>query len=397
MKKILPTMMATTMMASMLFTNNGNVQAKDVAKDAVKIETPSAILINADNGDILYSKNTDEVYDIASVTKVMTMLIISEQIKSGKLKWDDKVEISEKAWKITGSKMFVEVGEKWTVRELFKGIAIVSGNDASIAMAEHIAGSTEEFAKMMNKKAKELGMKDTVYYSPNGLGDGEHFDKSNVQDLAKLAKYYTEKFPENMKIHGTVEYTTKAKLNDITQSNANGLLGNYTGATGLKTGMVNGNYNVAATAQRGEIKLIAVLLASKDMSQRTKDSAAVLDYGFQQYKNINKGKKGEIVGNINVYKSKSHKNVDVKLQKDVNFIVHINDQSEIKIEDKLPKSLKGGYKKGDVIGERIVHANGSTFKTNIVVAEDVEKSGFVEGMFSSVAMMVKWGIDMVVG
>lgn len=395
MKKIITTTIASTLMASFLFTANASA---DVATKAVDIETPAAILINADNGDILYSKNEKGIYDIASVTKVMTMLIVSEQIKEGKIKWTDKVKISEKAWKISGSKMFVEVGEEWEVRELFKGLAIVSGNDAAIALAEHVAGSTDEFVKLMNKKAKELGMKDTMYYSPNGLGNGEgDFDRSTVVDLALLSKYYTSHFKENMKIHGTVEYTTKAKLNDITQSNANGLLGNYTGATGLKTGMVNGNYNIAATAQRGETKLIAVLLGSENSSQRTKDAASVLDYGFNQYTNMNKGLKDEVIGKINVYKSSSHKEVELKLQKDVNFIVHVNDEAEIDVKDDLPAYLKGGFKEGEVVGQRIVKVDDKEYKTNIVVAEDVEKSGFVEGTFSSVAMFFKWMTTKVLG
>ena len=395
MKKIL----SATLAVSILLSTLGSTAKADVTNDSINVETPAAILINAENGDILYSKDEVGVYDIASVTKVMTMLIVSEKIKSGEIKWTDEVTISEKAWKIGGSKMFVEVGEKWTVEELFKGLAIVSGNDAAITLAEHVSGTTEQFVKLMNKKAKELGMTSTMFYSPNGLGlgDNENFDRSTVKDLALLAKHYVEKFPENMKIHGTVEYTTKAKLNDITQNNANTLLGNYTGATGLKTGMINGNYNIAATAQRGETKLIAVLLGSDSASRRSNDAATILNYGFEQYTTINKGIKDEVVSNLNVYKSKSHKNVEVKLEDDLNFIVHINDEAEIKIEDKMPAFLKGEYKKGEVIGERIVKVNDKEYKQNIIVAENIEKAGIIESFFSTVAMTFKWAINMVVG
>ena len=209
LKKIIATLLSLSLLVPTVASAEENKETKETPP--VSISSPSAILINAENGDILFEKEKNENYDIASVTKVMTLLIASEELKKGTLKGTDKVKVSEKAWRMGGSKMFIEVGQEVAAEELIKGIAIVSGNDAAVALAEHMGGTEEQFVEKMNAKAKELKMKDTTYYSPNGLGlgDDKHFDTSTAKDLALLAKYYVNAYPENMKIHGMTEYTTK--------------------------------------------------------------------------------------------------------------------------------------------------------------------------------------------
>lgn len=363
----------------------------------VSISSPSAILINAENGDILFEKEKNKTYDIASVTKVMTLLIASEELKKGTLKPTDNVKVSEKAWRMGGSKMFIEVGQDVPVEEIIKGIAVVSGNDASVALAEHIGDTEDQFVDLMNKKAKKLKMNDTVFYSPNGLGlgDNKHFDTSTVKDLALLAKHYVNAFPENMNIHGMTEYTTKTRTHDIPQKNANGLLTSYKGATGLKTGMINGNYNVIATAQRDETKLIAIILGAKSANMRENDAAALLNYGFTQYKTITKGTKNEVVGHIPVYKSASVNQTDLILADDLAFIVHIDDEAKITLTDEFPDYLKGGTKAGEVVGKRIVEVNDKTYEADITVAKDIDKAGFVKSFFDSIAMFFQWMVGMV--
>lgn len=395
MKKIIAMFLSLTLLVPTISSAEETKESKETPP--VSIASPSAILINAENGDILFEKEKDKNYDIASVTKVMTMLIASEELKKGTIKKDDKVKVSEKAWRMGGSKMFIEVGEEVSVEELFKGIAVVSGNDAAVALAEHIGETEEQFVERMNEKAKSLKMKDTVYYSPNGLGlgDNKHFDTSTVKDLALLAKHYVNAFPENMAIHSMTEYTTKTRTHDITQNNANGLLSSYKGATGLKTGMINGNYNVIATAQRGETKLIAIILGAKSANMRENDAAALLNYGFTQYKTITKGQKDEVVGHVPVYKSASTNQTDLVLADDLAFIVHIDDEAKITVTDEFPDYLKGGVKAGDVVGKRIVEVNDKTYETNITINKDIDKAGFVKGFFDSIAMFFQWMMGMV--
>lgn len=372
-------------------------ETKEKEAPAVDISAPSAILINAENGDILFEKNKEEVYDIASITKVMTLLLASEAIEKGKLNEKDEIEVSQKAWQTGGSKMFIEVGTKHPLSEIIKGVAVVSGNDAAVALAEHMAGTTDQFATLMNEKAKKLKMTDTIFYSPHGLGleNNKHYDASTAKDLALLAKYYVNKYPNNMKIHAMTEYTTETRTHPITQPNNNSLLGNYDGATGLKTGMINGNYNMIATAQRGETKLIAIVLGAKSSSSRGNDAERMLNYGFTQYKTITKGVKHEVVGNVNVYKAADMKHVDLVLADDLAFIVHIDEEAKIEVEDELPNYLTGGAKAGDIVGKRIVTANDKTYETDITLLDDIEKSGFVKSFFDSIAMAFQWMVDMV--
>ena len=392
MKKIIASLLSLSLFMP-------TIASAEEVKEAppVSISSPSAILINAENGDILFEKDKETNYDIASVTKVMTLLIASEELKKGKITKKDPVKVSEQAWRMGGSKMFIEVGTEIPLEEIMKGVAVVSGNDASVALAEHIAGTEEQFVERMNKKAKSLKMNDTTFYSPNGLGlgDDKHFDTSTAKDLALLAKHYVNAFPENMKIHGMTEYTTKTRTHDITQNNANGLLTKYKGATGLKTGMINGNYNVIATAQRDETKLIAIILGAKSANMRENDAAALLNYGFTQYKTINKGAKNEVVGHIPVYKSTNTNQTDVVLAEDLAFIVHIDDEAKIDVKDEFPDYLKGGVNAGDVIGKRIVTVNDKTYEADITISKDIDKAGLVKSFFDSIAMFFQWMMGMV--
>jgi serine-type D-Ala-D-Ala carboxypeptidase (penicillin-binding protein 5/6) len=386
MKKIIILFLAVTLISPNLVSANTKEQT-------LAVSSPSAILINAENGDILFEKNTDKDYDIASLTKVMTMLIASEEINKGNLKKDELVTISHNAWTTGGSKMFLEVGTEHTVDELMKGIAIVSGNDASVALAEHISGTTDQFSDLMNEKAKELKMKNTAFYSPNGLGLGndKHFDTSTAKDLALLSKHYLNTFPENLQIHSTTEYTTETRTHPITQKNNNALLSDYNGSTGLKTGMINGNYNLIATAKRGEANLIAVVLGSNNPTERNNDARRLLDYGFTQYTTISKGEVGELVTNVPVYKGKDIKKIDLVIGEPLNFIVHIDDESKITIEDTYPEHLIGGLKAGDEVGKRVVKVNDKTYEAKIVIEQDIEKSGFVKNFFDSIALNIVLG------
>lgn len=346
--------------------------------EPVEVEADSVILYNPDTKEILYEKNADVTTPPASLTKVMTLLVVSEEMKKRGTKDSELVTISEKAWKTQGSLMFLNVGAQVPIGELKKGLAIVSGNDAAVALAEYFYGSTEEFVKVMNKRAKELGLKNTHFTTVNGLSEAKDGDKSSARDLMILTDYYMSNFPENMKLHKTTSYTTPKEYSggpvDIPQDTRNPLLKSYKGGTGLKTGMIDGHFNLIGTAERNNIKLIAVIMKSPTSGARERTVYRLLDFGFSQYKSITMGEKDEEIKTLNVYKSKKTKSAKVYLKENATFVVNVKDESKIKVNDKLPSFLEGGYKSGEKIGERIITVKDKTFKFDIVIKEDIKEA-----------------------
>lgn len=364
----------------------------------ITINSPSAILINTNTGEIIFEKESDKKIDAASLTKIMTLVIANEELQQGNLNTDDMINISTKAWKTGGSRMFLEVGTKYTALEIMKGIAVVSGNDAAVAIAEHIEGDTVEFVKRMNDKAREIGMDNTRFYSVNGLGTNGNYDTSTAKDLGILTHYYMTNFPEHLTIHKLNEYTTETKSHPIKQQNRNPLLDSYLGANGLKTGMINGNYNLIATAERDHIGMIAIIMGAKDSSERANDARKILDYGFSQFKSFIKGTKGEIIDTIPVYKAKGLTETDIVLESDIIFITNIKDIEEMTVEDKLNKEyISGAAKKGDIIGKRIVNVGEKTFESNIIINQDIEKGNWLKVLGDTVFMFLKWLINMIFG
>lgn len=273
------TLLTTTMGSTLVYAEKkpeGNNGAVDIA-------STSGILMEASTGQILYEKNADEPLRPASVTKVMTLLLIFEAIDSRKISLSDKVSISEHAASMGGSQVFLEPGEIQDVNTLIKCIAMASGNDASVAMAEFIAGSEEEFVARMNAKAKELGMNNTNFINCCGLDVTGHV--TSAKDIAIMSRELTVKHPKIFE-YTTVwmdEFVHSTKRGDSTfgLANTNKLLKQYNGATGLKTGSTSlAKFCLSATATRNDIDLIAVVMAAPEPKTRFKDAAALLDYGF---------------------------------------------------------------------------------------------------------------------
>jgi D-alanyl-D-alanine carboxypeptidase (penicillin-binding protein 5/6) len=349
-------------------------------KSDVNVEAESAILIDADQNKVLYEYNADKLLPPASLTKVMTLFIINDEIKAGKLKWDTMVKISKNAWQTGGSRMFIQEGKEISVKELVKGIAIVSGNDAAVAMAEKISGSTDKFVEKMNKKANELGMKNTKFTTVNGLS---HTDVTTARDLGILTYNYIHNYPNMLSIHKTKEFT----FNGIKQSNGNPMLYSYKGADGLKTGFVETNYNLIATAKRDSKRLISVSLDSKTIGQRFRTNRDLMDYGFSQFKEVKVGNKGEVVKNLRVFKAKGVDHVKVKLASDLSYAVNKNQTSNTKVNIKLPDYLEGGMKKGTVVGKEVVKVGNKTVSSDIILTKDLERAGFFKRFFDSIAMI----------
>jgi D-alanyl-D-alanine carboxypeptidase (penicillin-binding protein 5/6) len=236
----------------------------------------SAILYDMTSDRILYTRNADTPVQPASITKVLSLYIATEAIREGNVHSGDPVKISRKAGRTNGSKMFIKAGSKIPLKELLEGMAVVSANDASVAVAEYIGGNVEGFVKRMNRKARELGMSRSLFVNPNGLpAKGQ---VTTARDVLTLACDYIRRFPESLNIHSQQYFTYR----DITQLNTNNLLTLYPNADGLKTGWVRkAGYHIIATAKRGDTRLIAVVMGAKDHAIRTRETERLLDEGFR--------------------------------------------------------------------------------------------------------------------
>jgi D-alanyl-D-alanine carboxypeptidase (penicillin-binding protein 5/6) len=246
------------------------------AADRLQLTARSAILMDMTTGRILYTQNADAAIQPASITKVLTLYVADEAILEGKIHPRDRVKISRKAGRTGGSKMFLQAGSELPLEELLKGMAVVSANDASVAVAEYIAGDTETFVERMNRKARELGMERSYFRNPNGLpAKGQ---VTTAKDILILARAYLQRFPESLSIHSQQYFTYR----DITQHNRNSLLHRYPNADGLKTGWVQkAGYHIVATAKRGDTRLIAVVMGAKNPKIRARETERLLDEGFR--------------------------------------------------------------------------------------------------------------------
>jgi D-alanyl-D-alanine carboxypeptidase (penicillin-binding protein 5/6) len=236
----------------------------------------SAILMDMTTGRILLAHNADDPLPPASITKVLSLYLADEAIRDGKVRPTDPVKISRKAGRAGGSKMFIQAGSEIPLEELLKGMAVVSANDASVAVAEYIGGNVEGFVEQMNRKAHELGMSRSVFKNPNGLPARGQF--TTARDMMILASDYLRRFPESLDLHSQQYYT----YHDITQRNRNSLLRHYPNADGLKTGwVIKAGYHIVATAKRGNTRLIAVVMGAKTPAIRARETEKLLDEGFR--------------------------------------------------------------------------------------------------------------------
>ena len=309
----------------------------------------SAILLETSTGKIIYENNSHERLAPASMTKIMSMLLIMEAIDSNKISLNDDVVISKNAADMGGSQIFVEVGETYKVNELLKGIAVASGNDAVVAMSEYIAGSTEEFVNMMNAKVKELGLKDTEFKNPHGLDTEGHY--SSAYDMAMIA---SELLKHESILKFTSIYEDYLKKNDGTSTwlvNTNKLVRFYDGVDGLKTGFTStAKYCVTTTAKKNNMRLLSVVMGVESSDLRSKDTTNLLNYGFNNYKIDMIISKNKVLGNIDVIDGVYDK-VGVKLIKDSTLLRKINDRKNNYFINLKLNKIKAPVKTGDVVGK----------------------------------------------
>lgn len=370
MKKLLIALSAITLT---LFWFSSLAFAKSVD---LKIESPSAILMERDTGKILYNKESDKQLPPASMTKIMTMILIMEQIDKGALTLNEKVRASERASSMGGSQIFLEEGEEMTVEELLKAVAIASANDASVALAEHIAGTEEEFVKRMNDKVNDLGLKNTHFTNSTGLPAKNHY--SSAYDMAMMAK-------ELLKYEEITNYTSiyEDYLRENTDKkfwlvNTNRLVKFYDGVDGLKTGFTNeAKYCLTATAKKNNLRMISVVMGAQNTKERNRDITKMFDYAFSQFEIDNLYARGEMIEELKISKGSKRK-VKV-ITDDVVSILHEKGEDIDNITEsvKLKKDLKAPIKKGEPIGTLILKKNGDVLsETTLVSADDIVKASW---------------------
>ena len=360
------------MIMFLLITVNVYAEENTLIKNA-----GSGILIDSNSGTILFEKNKDDKVAVASMTKMVAQIIILENIENGNLKWDEKVIASSNASGMGGSQIYLQTGEAMTVRDLMKGIAMASGNDATVAMAERIAGTEEKFVKMMNQKVKDLGLKNTFFKNCTGLDEDGHY--STAYDMAMIAKELL-KHEQILEFSSVYEdYLRADKPNKFWLVNTNKLVRFYQGADGLKTGFTDAaKYCMAVTAKRDNMRLIAVVLGENSGKVRNSETMELLDYGFNLYKVDLVKSKDDSVGLLRIDKA-SKKEIKVYPEKDITVLGKKSDASiSYNVSLKL-ESLKLPMKKNSVVGKIFVKSGDKKIlEVNAIIKEDVTNMNYIK-------------------
>lgn len=336
----------------------------------------SGVLIDASTGEVLYEKNKDNEVAVASMTKMVAQIIILENIEQGNLKWDDVITVSKNASGMGGSQIYLQTGEKMTVRDLMKGITMASANDATVAMAEAISGTENDFVKLMNKKVKDLGLKNTVFKNSTGLDEEGHY--SSAHDMARIAKELLshEQILEFSSVYE--DYLRVDTPNKFWLVNTNKLVRFYEGADGLKTGFTdNAGYCMAVTAKRDNMRLIAIVLGEESGKVRNNETMELLDYGFNLYKVDLIKSKGDKVGTLKLDKS-NKETVDIYPKEDITILGKKTDPSvNYNIELKLDK-IELPKEKNAKVGKVIIKNGDKTVReVDAVIRDDIEKINFI--------------------
>ena len=370
--------MVPNVLAEETATTPGTEQTSDTA---VEVTAPSAILMEMTTGTVLYEKDADTARPPASVTKVMTMLLIFDALAEGKIQLEDKVTTSEYASSMGGSQVFLETGEKQTVETLLKCISIASANDACVAMAEYISGNEEEFVRQMNLRAEGLGMKHTHFVNCNGLDAEGH--ETSARDIALMSRELLLKYPE---IHNyctiwmeNITHTTSKGSSEFGLTNTNKLIRQYEYATGLKTGSTGkAKFCVSATAEKNDVSLIAVIMGAEDSKARFKDAVTLLNYGFgkcQMYTD----EKMPSLDPISVTGS-IQESISLEYEKKFTYLDTTGaNLNAVTSRLQIPDKVNAPVKKGDTVGQRIYYLDEKEIgSVNLLAEETVKKAGFFD-------------------
>ncbi len=358
------------------------VNAEDLVPNA-----KSAILIEESTGKILYEKNSDEKRAPASMTKVMSMLLIMEALDNKQISLNDEVTISQNAADMGGSQLFLQPNQTAKVEDLLKGIAVASGNDAVVAMAEKIAGSEEKFVDMMNKKAKELGLKNTQFKNPHGLDEEGHY--TSAHDMAIMAKELIKH--KNILNYTSIyeEYLTKSDGTKLWMVNTNKLVKFYKGVDGLKTGFTQtAGYCLTATAMKNNTRLISVVMGEDTSANRSTDTVNLLNYGFNSYKVNTIIKKEKNIAKVKVNKGKEDK-VYIRTKENVNELLNVNEKAKKYILVPEVKNITAPVKVGEKVGIlKIKYQNKVVKEVDLTVSKNIKKANLWDLFKRNLKMIV---------
>ena len=349
-----------------------NISAMELATNA-----SSVIVMEPTTGEIIYERNSHERRHPASMTKIMTMLLVMEAIEKDIIKWDDMVTVSSNASGMGGSQILLETGEQMSVYDMFKGLAVASGNDAAVALAEKIAGTEEMFVKMMNDRAKELGLQDTNFKNCHGLDDANHY--SSAYDMAIMAKELVKhtKIFEFTSIYE--DYLRKDTDRSFWLVNTNKLVRFYKGVDGLKTGYTSeAGFCITATANINDMRIITVVMGEPDSDTRNKDVSSVFDYVYAQYGLQKIVDTETVLEEVSVEKGKVER-IGIVAKEEVTDLYNKNDGTGEFTYDVEVDNLKAPLSKGDVVGKLTLKENNNVIRTiDLTINEDVKKANIFE-------------------
>jgi len=336
-----------------------------------KLAAKSFLLIDFNSGRILAEKKINKKIEPASITKLMTAYVIYKELDSGRLSLDEEVVISEKAWKMKGSKMFIEVGKKITVDKLLKGLIVQSGNDATVALAEHVAGSESTFADFMNQHAQELGMTNTNFVNSTGWPNKNHV--TTAADLAKLASAIIREFPEHYKRYKEKEFT----YNGIKQYNRNKLLWRDKSVDGFKTGHTeSAGYCLVASAKREDMRLISIVLGTKSEKSRENVSQSLLSYGFRFYESNKLYTAGESLKSARIWMGASE-DINIGLSEDLVVTIPRGQYKKLDAVVTVNDEIEAPVKKGQQLGVLSIKLEGKEIISQPLIAlQSVEQGSF---------------------
>ena len=357
--------------------------AQSMVPKAPKLNLDSYILLEANTNTVIAEFNSENQISPASMTKVMSGYVIADQIASGAISLDDKVLISEKAWKTGGSKMFIEAGKRVSVRDLLSGIVIQSGNDATVAMAEYVAGSEEGFVDFMNAYASELGLSNTLFQNAVGWTDPNHF--SSVNDLAQLTKALIANFPDHYATYKEKEFT----FSGIRQLNRNKLLWRDDSVDGVKTGHTeSAGYCLISSAKRNDMRLIAVVAGSPSENERLISSQRLLEYGFRFFATQKLILKGSEITTAKVWGGKMDE-VALGTKEDILLTLPRSDFKNIKANYNFKNNIQAPISNGDVIGDiEFISNDRVVLSAPLVAIESVEAKGFFGRIWARIVFWI---------
>jgi len=350
--------------------------------NAIESIAKTALLIDLSTGEVLLDKNSEERTYPSSMTKIMTALMAFEKIKDGTLSMDQEFLISKKAWKMGGSKMFIEVDKKVKVSDLLLGVVVQSGNDASIAIAEGISGSEETFAIEMNNLAKRIGLTNTNFVNSSGWPNDNHY--TTAKDLAKIAEYTLNEHPELYEMYAITEFT----YSGIKQDNRNPLLYSFDGADGFKTGHTQAaGYGLVGSAKRGDRRLLLVLNGLETSRSRAQESLRLMDWGFNNFQLVDFYKQGEIVIEASTWLGKQEK-VKLSSQQDISISIPKTHLSDMKVEVLVEEPIPTPISINDQVGLVQISYADKKLQYPLLASEKIEQKGFFSKITSALYYLV---------